>query len=223
MPNHVINRVTIRGEEAAVAAALADLIDERDPEAEVDFGRLVPMPAELDVEDRSDAQIAFEALHGDWRRVAAYAWVPEAARESREALVGFLREQYGEEAFRLAERYRDNIARHGHATWYGWCVEHWGTKWNAYHSEVTAREPGLASVEFQTAWAEPEPVVTRLSAKHPRVEVLHRFADEFLNFCGWRRYLRGRVVERASGPGSWLAELGFTAGQIAEAAEAEAL
>ena len=220
MPNHVISRITLRGEEAAVAAALDSLVDAQ--EGGVDFGRLLPMPEDLDIEDRSDARMVFEALGDGWRRIATYAWVPEEAKASRESLLRFLRERFGEEAFALGERYQRNLERYGHITWYGWRCEHWGTKWNAYRSRVVAREPGLAVVELQTAWSEPEPVVALLAERHPGVEVLHRFADELLNFCGWRRYVHGTLVEESRRPGAWLAELGFSPEGLAEALEEEA-
>lgn len=56
-------------------------------------------------------------------------------------------------------------------SWYEWCIDHWGTKWNACHT-------GRGSLEFETAWAHPEGWFTRLEEIMPAgtsfiVEVRH--------------------------------------------------
>src|SRR5579871_744602 len=38
-------------------------------------------------------------------------------------------------------------------SWYTWCWEHWGTKWDAFAvSPVTRRTPQECSITFRTAW-----------------------------------------------------------------------
>src|ERR1700690_871409 len=44
---------------------------------------------------------------------------------------------------------------------YEWCVNHWGTKWNAYEVAYTD------GVYFQTAWSTPLPIWAELSKRFP--------------------------------------------------------
>src|SRR5262245_5495863 len=63
-----------------------------------------------------------------------------------------------EEVRRKTERPKDGYNQGG----YEWCVENWGTKWNAH--EVTVEGPSCwgesatAELSFSTAWSPPLPV-----------------------------------------------------------------
>lgn len=62
----------------------------------------------------------------------------------------------------------------GNTDWYSWCIDKWGTKWNAYSQEV-----GLeGEIIFQTAWSNPYPIIEALSNKYPDAEFNLRYADE---------------------------------------------
>lgn len=86
---------------------------------------------------------------------------------------------------------KELIEKYGADNWYDWSVQNWGTKWNTDNCKKT----GVNSVEFNTAWDTPEPVMRELSKKyHTRVEVY--YADEDLgNNCGHYVYDDGDIVE----------------------------
>lgn len=63
----------------------------------------------------------------------------------------------------------------GTVCWYAWNVQNWGTKWNAYDSEVTE-----GRIQFDTAWSHPYPVMEALALKHPDVSFEVKYADEDL-------------------------------------------
>jgi len=74
---------------------------------------------------------------------------------------------------------------------YEWCVEHWGTKWNAYDIGFTSE-----GVAFQTAWATPKPIFVELSKRFPDLLLEVEFADEDRgNNCGKLVYKNGKLVE----------------------------
>jgi hypothetical protein len=54
----------------------------------------------------------------------------------------------------------------GKKTWYTWCIENWGTKWNAYGMDVdeksVIRTENTLTVIFKTAWSPPLPWVVAL-------------------------------------------------------------
>ena len=77
----------------------------------------------------------------------------------------------------FGERYYTNIIKYGHAHWYTWCVENWGTKWNAYNCFITEQY-----ISFDTAWSTPEPIIVQLSKDLPEVEMFILYADEDIGF-----------------------------------------
>lgn len=54
----------------------------------------------------------------------------------------------------LGNMYIHNILTYGCDTWYDWCCEHWGTKWNACEPCV-----GKNYISFQTAWSVPDAIL----------------------------------------------------------------
>ena len=85
-------------------------------------------------------------------------------------------EEHGIKTFEdLGNMYIHNIITYGCDTWYDWCCEHWGTKWNA--CEVCV---GKDSVCFQTAWSVAGPILeefAHICSKH-NVTFDGEYADE---------------------------------------------
>lgn len=80
----------------------------------------------------------------------------------------------------------------GDQNWYGWGIANWGTKWNAYQTEVHLPE----EVQFDTAWAHPFPVIEALSRKFPEAEIKVVFADEDLGQnCGGYVIRNGELTD----------------------------
>lgn len=59
-----------------------------------------------------------------------------------------------------------------------WSRKHWGTKRNAMETYSSDNGPGDKSVEFQTAWNHPGPVVEELSRHLPGEMMLVEWSDE---------------------------------------------
>lgn len=67
---------------------------------------------------------------------------------------------------------------------YEWCVNTWGTKWNAYDQEVDFYgddNEGYIRAEFYTAWSPPEGIFAKLCEMYPDVEM--NFAYEEAGMC----------------------------------------
>lgn len=79
--------------------------------------------------------------------------------------------------------------------WYDWCVEFWGTKWNANETIVLNDK----EVWFDTAWSMPEPIFEEISRKyHTTVKVA--YADEgIIENSGIVLYKDGEEVARSDG------------------------
>jgi len=84
---------------------------------------------------------------------------------------------YGSRTYKkhFAERPDDGFNQGG----YEWCVDHWGTKWNARSQGAIERRrtPEEATVLFMTAETPPVPVVKAWSAKYPTLTFSLRFED----------------------------------------------
>ena len=82
--------------------------------------------------------------------------------------------------------------------WNSWNCENWGTKWDAYHTEISHHDDKV-EIRFQTAWSVPHPFMAALSNRWPDMEFDHRYFDEMGNYWGrelWRKcpFSDGRVV-----------------------------
>lgn len=60
--------------------------------------------------------------------------------------------------------------------WYGWCVEHWGTKWPAYEQ----KKKGFGVLYFETAWQVARPIFNKLASQYPHLSFHVDYADEDL-------------------------------------------
>lgn len=98
---------------------------------------------------------------------------------------------------------------------YDWCIEHWGTKWNAYDIAF-----GYDEVSFCTAWATPLPIWEALSRRFPEMRIEVEYADEDRGSnCGKLVYLNGDLFSEEDWSKHPQAEL-FARAVIAEQHEA---
>lgn len=68
--------------------------------------------------------------------------------------------------------------------WYGWNVDHWGTKWDASDVEITVGF--IIEITFSTAWSPPIPAIQGLAERFPDDEFHLRYVEE----QGWGGYVR---------------------------------
>ena len=61
--------------------------------------------------------------------------------------------------------------------WYHWCIDNWGTKWEADITGFEVQDYDTLEVEFQTAWSPPQGVVEKLREKFPEL-TFQCFYDE---------------------------------------------
>ncbi len=76
--------------------------------------------------------------------------------------------------------------------WYGWSINNWGTKWNAYDTTYDVAMPNI--VEFFTAWNPPMPVLQKLSEMFPDVTIHLHTEDEGGGFSADIELLNGEII-----------------------------
>jgi hypothetical protein len=178
MPNHVTSVLTVTGPEAAITAFVAAHILKKDDGEEFAFETIIPKPACVDkVEASNIAENAFYALTGLHKiefpglAVDPFAWakangfVPSSRIANHEELLAWYQENKPAELEKgraMLQCFRET----GCLSWYDWNTEHWGTKWGAYQYKLRARVAEKLTIEFQTAWSVPLPILRKLMGMH---------------------------------------------------------
>lgn len=177
MPNHIRNRLVIKADEKSVKEVTDFLMgkpfDDGSPRF-IDFNKIIPMPESLMVEAGSRGEMGEVILNkkGKYAREE----YPEVKK-----MFNKLSAEEQEETLKIARIYRSNRKKYGHATWYDWCCDKWGTKWNAYNQEKRADN----EIWFDTAWSCVLNLVDILSKKFPKVIFNYTWADEDIGCnCG---------------------------------------
>lgn len=95
-----------------------------------------------------------------------------------------------------------NLAKHGYATWYDFCCEEWGTKWNAREIEIDFFEGCKAvHVNFTTAWDTPRALMEKISREFPTLEFEVESHNEDSGIEGERiTYKGGNIVSEVEIP-----------------------
>lgn len=209
MPNHVTNKVEITSSNAEEALAFI-----KGDETAFDFNNVIPMPAQLNIESSSTAEHAFVYQITDgfkrdltpihYRKFFGSVFNPYSdwAQELSNAKNHIERWLSGEDKTKefedfktLGKQMEDNYNAYGCGTWYEWCPKNWGTKWNAYEVKTTEN-----SVEFDTAWNSPTPVLEKWISQFKLTCTVKAF-DEGYNFWFIKEYKDGELQsERDSLP-----------------------
>lgn len=72
----------------------------------------------------------------------------------------------------------------GDPDWYSWRLANWGTKWNAYYTELHKADTH-ACISFQTAWSGVPMLVQKLTEMYPNLSFSYMYADEDVSYnCG---------------------------------------
>lgn len=92
---------------------------------------------------------------------------------------------------------------------YEWCLENWGTKWNASCVSLgdletwragDGTERAVVEVHFSTAWSPPKPIIERASILFPELTFDLRYFERGQGFNGRFACESGEVATDKSGP-----------------------
>jgi len=109
-------------------------------------------------------------------------------REMRELGCVKFREKYGVDA-------DDGFNSGG----YNWCVQNWGTKWNACDAEVVRNYPCSVLIGFQTAWSPPIPVIQKLSELFPGCMFTLQYYECGMAYQGRVKFKEGEQIVLVEG------------------------
>ena len=173
MANNVKNIIRMKG------IAKLPLFEDEEKEKHFDFNKIVPMPQEL-----------MDAVVGSTENsyiMAALCKIKEVLEHGTSFsrmrnVIGIDRESikpsYSDEDFDdmaiKGLNYITNAVKYGATDWYQWRLENWGTKCNAYYTEIIDED----TISFCTAWNAPDEVISKLAEMYPDAEIEHLWADE---------------------------------------------
>jgi len=188
MPNHITNRLWIKGKggkEILESLYTNRMTDSDGDENCFDFNKIIKRP------------IIFEGTTG-----GSVTW--DIKRELNALAEKHKGEKLEFKLTELAMKYMGHkdekelllsiecFKYHGVISWYDWAIKYWGTKWNAYQTIIESD----CRVTFDTAWSTPEPVIYALSKKFPKNKFTLRYADEDIGSnCGRYSYKNGECLE----------------------------
>lgn len=213
MPNHIYNIITFDCSDEK-AQEIYHALEYDDPQAEkgIDFNKIIPMPAALNIECGSYTNQSIELfmtsinpdinhLEGEKMDKRAFAFLCKAVQSQMfsplkadltpDEIKKYTKHHSKEEMLKLGETAISNLINYHAITWYEWRIKNWGTKWNSYDNFFDGN-----TMTFNTAWAAPHPILQKLSEMHPDITIEHQWADENIgNNCGRRTYLGGSIQD----------------------------
>jgi hypothetical protein len=122
------------------------------------------------------AQKAF----ADARLLAEFVPVPE----SLHIVAGSVGPKGSPEQTELELKEDANLKAHGYATWYDYCVNEWGTKWDVggEGDQATVHSPNSISMNFDSAWAPPIAAMEKFQDLGFKVKLV--YWESGMCFCG---------------------------------------
>lgn len=151
------------------------LFTDKNSSQEFDFNKLILMPESLNMESGSIEDVAIEAVI---RKIAtrrySFQMAPAVPIMSEEEFAKRTAHLSMDDLCKRGLQYISNKVLYGATSWYDWCCDNWGTKWNAYDTEI----PGENLIVFTTAWSPPESVIAMLAERYPHDNIEHWWADE---------------------------------------------
>jgi len=90
---------------------------------------------------------------------------------------------------------RLNKKLYGYETWYDWCVNEWGTKWDACSSEIQTNDKDQFVVSFDTAWAPPHSWLETICKDYPKLVFEMEYEEPGMEFAGTCYCSNGEYTE----------------------------
>ena len=159
MPNWVRCYINFGGNDSDMNKVFNAIksLDKDGNENVFDFNKLIPMPDSLNIEAGSMSDLAYA-----YYMVKVRSTLPNnVSYSSKKDVIDRVEKDISISSHDMLERGKvicHNYEKYGSKDWYDWCCSNWGTKWNACQCERSED-----SIDFETAWSWPEPVMLKLA------------------------------------------------------------
>ena len=191
MPNHIMNRLRLEGEQNRIDELLKSV---KGKDSVLDFNRIIPMPESLNIEAGSRTEKGLKA-YKDFVYVYTFAGTEQKdllnIPKEKEEIFLRTRQDIRRDEWELGKAAFRNERKYGAATWYEWARQSWGTKWSAYNAEIGKDN----TIMFNTAWSRAMPVIQKLAENFPDLKFEYCWADEDLGVnTGMIEFENGEVT-----------------------------
>jgi len=68
---------------------------------------------------------------------------------------------------------------------YSWCINNWGTKWDACSVDILQEGEDHLEYYFDTAWSPPEEIANTLKQRFPELEFSWFYREDGCQIAGW--------------------------------------
>lgn len=185
MPNHTSNLITVKGNKKDVSYFLKSVLSKAaDPSEEdnpFDLEAMIPVPQPLyDVGGVPDLRLD-DTVEKLQERLKTETDPLEIKTIEKKLLM------------------IDNLSNYGYESWYQFCIDKWGTKWNTYdHGEWNKSGSDTdytAFLYYQTAWSPPSEAIQKGSEQFPGLLFINAAADEGGGFLLKQVFSEGELVD----------------------------
>ncbi len=175
MPNWTTNFVEISGNKEDISAIKKLVKKGKNP---FSLDKIVPMPKVLNNGPCPNFEEAVEYAYSYAlkKKLPMSGLMLEAVRKARPRFSD--RTGIPLNSLEKGEKYYESLNETGYPTWYDWCCDFWGTKWDTSDTKLVESNPGTLYYEFYTAWAVPRKALQALSLLFPNVTIVDTAEDE---------------------------------------------
>lgn len=191
MPNYVINKLHLSGEQSRIDELLKSVKGE---ESAIDFNKIIPMPESLNIESGSRTNNGLKA-YKDF--IDVYTMMGTEKKDllnipkEKEEIFLKSRPDIDREVWELGRTAFQNEQKYGAKDWYDWRINNWGSKWNSSESFLAEDN----TIAFETAWSRVMPIVQKLAENFPDIKFEYCWADEDIGSnVGTAEFENGEVV-----------------------------
>lgn len=212
MPNWTHNYVTIVGKDAEA------VVNYVKGDRAVDFNKIIPMPDSIknspcmsgeyarDAEqyygtmkarghdpvqqwDKDGIPKHLKAKEIAYNKDREYYLAQEEKEDDVIGIVAMEKQAHSMTYSDMMRNYLVSIRDTGCVDWYWWCINNWGTKWNASEPVAEVLDGNKAVLEFHTAWSAPRSIFKALAEKFHdvtfEVEAYYEDGGKLFGKCYW--------------------------------------
>jgi hypothetical protein len=187
MPNHIANKLVVESDKKDEIKRFLDFIKGDNKKEVIDFNTIIPMPniiKETESSSKTDLSVYYYLYMSGKQDI-----IPKILRfHSIYKIYDIIKNHKQEELdeyYLNGKKYYNIYLETGSHTWYEWSNNNWGTKWNAYDSNLIHSIENKAIISFHTAWNGVPNLICKLVELFPNLQFEYKFADEDMcHNCG---------------------------------------
>jgi hypothetical protein len=183
MPNYIQNKLVVKNESSEMIDKFIEFVSSE--ETDFDFNKITPMPEIL--RDTIEGSDTYTGLYYYLKKKNLLEEYPQLIDKVFTSAFDNIEKKTCSELNRLyeiGEHHFNAYKETGYVSWYKWCLENWGTKWDAMNAMVYSQN-NSAIFFFQTAWDGVPMLIDKLHELFPNLKFEYMYADEdFTCNCG---------------------------------------